>query len=102
MNYHEATIPMGHSPRCRSCGSNIVWVRMESGRMMPCDPPLIYGDDEATLVVLLVNDYGVEYGKTFAKACDELLGRVSHFATCANAKKHRKGKQAGNVHAWKQ
>ena len=28
-------------PRCRSCGAEIVWVEMQSGKAMPCDPALV-------------------------------------------------------------
>lgn len=95
--------PIGGGLRCSSCGRRIVWIKMESGKSMPCDPPLIYGDGKATLIVVLVdeNDNCKEKGNTFVKAPSELIGRVSHFATCPNVKKHRAEKNAGNVRKWK-
>ena len=98
-----ASSPADGGPKCSSCGRRIVWIKMESGKSMPCDPALMIGDGKATLIVVLVdeNDNGKEKGKTFVKANPELIGRVSHFATCPNAKRHRREKKAGNVLKWK-
>lgn len=60
----------GDLGKCSSCGRPVVWLVMKrTGKRNPCDPTL----------------YTVSRGdQVIAK------GRVSHFATCPNAAKHRK------------
>lgn len=67
-------------PTCASCGRRIVWVRMpKTGRLMPCDQQLEYGDGRKTLVT---HDGGV-----IAKAGAHVVGRQPHFGTCPARKK---------------
>lgn len=76
---------------CRSCGANIRWIKMQSGKYMPCDCPKRsmmrgYGDD-----VIVTEDGNVVQG-TFASYENgaNISGYVSHFSTCPNAKQHRR------------
>lgn len=55
--------------RCKSCNREIVWIKMKSGKAMPCDP------DKVVVVT--------EDGET-------VTGYTSHFATCPNANMHRR------------
>lgn len=85
---------------CRSCGAEILWVRWErSGKRMPVDAgpdmrPLPQGGD----VVLALR--GGEFGELIAekyrpKKHGEQRNRnryTSHFATCPDAKEHRRDK----------
>lgn len=68
---------------CRSCGADIEWAVTAKGSRIPLDiqtPPgkgnIVVGDD----------------GIARAVATGEGV-RISHFATCVNAAKHRKPKQ---------
>jgi hypothetical protein len=54
---------------CSTCGKPIVWVRMQSGKAMPCDP----GN------VTIVTDDG-----------RVVRGRIAHWATCPTADQHRR------------
>ena len=81
--------------KCRSCGADIIWIKMASGKAMPCDaakisystalPPSAKGDD----VLTLVTDRGTVVQTVFDPAGDK-HGYTSHFATCPNANQHRK------------
>lgn len=62
--------------RCRSCGAEIHWVRMMSGKKMPVDVR------HQTVVV----EHPTEPGLYITK-----VGYTSHFATCPNTDQHRKG-----------
>lgn len=75
---------------CRSCGAEILWITMEdSGKKMPID---VVPDDANGTVVILGGTKGrvctrselVHYA-----ACGRRFYR-SHFATCPNAREHRK------------
>lgn len=78
--------------KCRSCGKRVLWVRMKSGKAMPCDETLInyrvdpQGKDRIVTpggdVVACVA--GVPTGDATG------FGYTSHFATCPNADRHRR------------
>lgn len=66
--------------KCRSCGAEIEFVRLSSGKWNPVDPKRLTIVTDAGLVV---------------------SGRVSHFATCPNADQHRRRNPSGQAHARK-
>lgn len=78
---------------CRSCHAPVRWVRLAiSGSRMPLDPEPnaekgnvhIANNDDQKAVLLS--------GPVLDAARDERLDLyVSHFATCPNAKEHRRG-----------
>lgn len=76
--------------KCRSCGSAIRWVKMESGKYMPCDwTPVNYkpgGDGEP--VSLVTPDGKIVRGVQDWSSPE--FGYTSHFATCQNAAEHRR------------
>lgn len=84
------------SSRCRSCKARVVWVETEAkpdkpGRRMPVDA------DPANPTLAMVVEGGnlVFTGQTTGDGTPIVRyvkgGRhVSHFATCVNAKQHRK------------
>lgn len=78
--------------RCRSCGAEIVWIRMQSGKRMPCDPEqVLYREDQAkkgTIVTPNGETVRCEYPVGSERATG--IGYISHFATCPNAKNHRR------------
>ena len=73
---------------CRSCGAEILWARTPSGKAMPLDAvPNLAGE------AILVNDI-VQVSRALADAAID-AGRaddvyIVHWATCPNAKAHRK------------
>lgn len=87
-------------PQCRSCGAPVVFIRTVNGASMPCDPDLvtIYLADirQPHLVsVTVTTDEGETHRGYSSKPAGELFertvtGRVSHFATCPEARRHRK------------
>ena len=79
--------------KCRSCGSNIIWVRMTSGKNMPCDwKPIHYKpacpDEEGQIVTLITPGGKVVHG--IPEWTSDNFGYTSHFATCPNAEEHRR------------
>ena len=70
------------SSSCSSCGAPIEWVKTEYSKNMPLDiEPSLVGNVE-------LRD-GVAYYVRDGERDGRML-RVSHFATCVNAKKHRR------------
>lgn len=61
--------------KCKSCGAEVVWVEMESGKKMPID-----ADSVRKAVVI---------NATWTKGAVRDVA-VSHFETCPNAEGHRK------------
>lgn len=70
---------------CKSCGAQIQWAKSQStGKQLPMD----LGSKEMRLAVIGFDDlegtHVVRYVPTF----------ISHFATCPDAERHRKPKNA--------
>ena len=63
---------------CKSCGAEIVWVEMDSGKPMPCDA-------KPLTVVEVYEVKGKKKGSVVNTGY-----HMSHFATCPNAEKHRR------------
>ena len=72
--------------RCKSCNAEMTWIQMKSGRKNP-----VNADETAAIVtqsgevkkgtvlgILVMTDEGYAFGRT------------SHFATCPDAKQHRR------------
>ena len=78
--------------RCRSCGAEIKWIKMTSGKMMPVNVrqirynPAAQSDEDA--LVLVTEDGRIEKGHFNPAACR--IGYTSHFASCPAAASHRK------------
>ena len=77
--------------RCRSCGAEIKWIKMLSGKNMPVDAQKRYIKKDGGHEVL-VTEGGELIRGTFASLEDGANGEgyISHFSTCPNANKHRR------------
>ena len=80
--------------KCRGCGAEIIWVKTEAGKSMPCNPrmvPFWERPGEAGKVVL-------QNGKVISCDLDgpgdEVtgFGYISHFSTCPQARSFRRKK----------
>lgn len=65
--------------KCKSCGAEIVWVKMSGGALMPVD-----AKPKSMVIVNETNMDGYV-----------IMAHTSHFATCPNANSHRKPAVAG-------
>ena len=78
--------------KCKSCGAEIIWIKMRSGKSAPYNPePIHYRKfvhNIENMLVLVTPEGDVTPGE----ACEDsdLFGYISHFATCPNANRHRK------------
>ena len=85
--------------RCKSCGAEIKWIPMASGKLMPVDAapisysenlfPFSFSSDSGDSILTLVTDRGTIVRTRFDPGVDK-IGYTSHFATCPNASQHRK------------
>lgn len=78
--------------KCRSCGADIKFIKLKSGKWNPCDTQkrtVIIRDEGPE--VLISEDGEIIKGR-FASIEDgaNAVGYISHFATCPNADKFRK------------
>lgn len=79
--------------QCRSCGKRIRFIRMKSGKSMPVDESFVNyklsaGGKER--IVTPTGDVVACITGVDAREADG-FGYVSHFATCPNARQHRRG-----------
>ena len=78
--------------KCRSCGAEIKWIKMASGKSMPVDAkPISFvlthpGEEKA---LTLVTDEG-KIARGYYDPSGDKTGYTSHFATCPNAESFRK------------
>lgn len=77
---------------CRSCGADIKWIELSSGKKMPVDSEAVSWD-EAEEGMALVSEDGDVQKSAGNLIDDDRLWYVSHFATCPQANKWRKEKR---------
>lgn len=80
MNYTGAT--------CRSCGAPVVWALTDNARRIPVDRDSVEGGN-----LYVVPGDGHNIRVRYLRQGDppnEQAKYVSHFATCPNAKEHRR------------
>lgn len=74
---------------CKYCGKRILWIKMKSGKSMPCDPKIIgyqiptEGKGSETLVTS--SGSVISADRVYDDNADG-LGYISHFATCEGKK----------------
>ena len=83
---------------CRSCGTEIIFIKTPQGKFIPCEPELVSADD-CEVGTMLVTKEGEVYkvrgaGMTLGEDCEVMQGYVSHFAFCSHASDFRR--QRGN------
>ena len=82
------------SDTCRSCGSPIRWVMSEKGHRIPLDPDPVENGNLVPYTIPTTGTFGVPTIR--ARVADPgsvTPAWVSHFATCPNAARHRKGRR---------
>lgn len=80
---------------CKSCGAEIVWVKTNKGKAMPCDSKKVMAAKDDKGKDLLVTPIGNVVRVNLAATITEnnvVIGYISHFATCPNANEHRRTK----------
>ena len=76
--------------RCKACGAEIVWVKMKTGKNMPCDAHKIpYRNTFPKGDLILVTPDG-KLARGELDLNSDTYGYESHFATCPAAKKFRR------------
>lgn len=82
---------MSGSSTCRSCGRPIVWTKTQTGKNSPVDPDPV---PDGNLVLVSSTVDGKVHFEQFAYRPEahnaERKRYRSHFATCPNAKQHRR------------
>lgn len=78
--------------KCKSCGADIIWIKMQSGKNMPCDAqPVVYWKNpkgKATIITPNGETYRADLTGDINKATG--IGYIPHWATCPTAGTHRK------------
>lgn len=80
--------------KCKSCGAEIVWVEMPSGKAMPCDPAIImyWASIKGRHTIITPNGETVRCELDGDLNNSTGVGYVPHWATCPNAAQHRRRK----------
>lgn len=82
----------GNEGRCRSCGAKIRFVKMKSGKSMPVNEKIVNYKTDPHGKERIVTPGGDVVACVTGINADEAtgFGYVSHFATCPNARNHRR------------
>ena len=76
--------------KCRSCNADIIWtVTRRNGKPMPVD---FEPTDDGDFVLDREGDGSFTATKYYARIHGDRPRRKSHFASCPNASKHRRGR----------
>jgi len=81
-------------PKCKACGAPIIWIKLKSGKSMPCNPaPIHYSAslNPERLNLVLPEGTVLEYG--VKDPASSKYGYTSHFATCPAANQFRRHDQ---------
>ena len=78
--------------KCRGCSAQVLWVEMESGKKMPCDPQMItyWAKDGAPGKIVTPNGEVVSCEFEGDPATATGIGYISHFSTCSQARELRR------------
>jgi hypothetical protein len=82
---------------CRSCGSPVVWIQGKGDTRHICDPTVLTASPKGSgaRVQLVCDDAVIRAGSLDPDG--HIVGRISHFATCPDAEKHRKPRRTKEV-----
>lgn len=75
---------------CRKCGKQILFIRMKSGKMMPCNLQMVNYQKGGKERIVTNNGEVVAGTITDDPRDSDGYGYISHFATCEYAKTFRK------------
>ena len=79
--------------RCRGCGAEIVFVKSEKGKFIPCDPKMVpYWERPGAAGKVVLQQNGKVISCDFEGPRHELtgFGYISHFSTCPRANAFRR------------
>ena len=69
---------------CRSCNAPIVWIVTETGKKMPLDHAAV---ESGNIIIVDRQAHVLKAGEAVPEGTPRFK---SHFATCVNAKQHRR------------
>lgn len=81
------------SGKCRGCGARIVWIKTIGGKAMPCDADPVAYKEKAGAPGKIVTPSGEVLSCDLDVLSKEAtgIGYVSHFSTCPQAQRFRRG-----------
>lgn len=80
--------------KCRSCGAEVIWIKMDSGKKMPCDATqkTYWAKMGGTQKIVTPNGEVISCELEGDMKDATGIGYTSHFTTCPYADKHRRKK----------
>ena len=85
---------LGRTAKCRGCGAEIAFIKTVKGKTMPVNPESIYFIPAGGPNTYVMIDGTVERGREPTwedQGTPTQIGYISHFATCPERDKFRKG-----------
>ena len=85
--------------KCRSCGEEIIWIKTDYGKRMPCDPGIVLLDASEIGNDKIITPDGLVWSGTVVSGCIDddkskiVEGYQPHWANCPGANEFRKGEK---------
>ena len=78
--------------KCKSCGADITWIRLQSGKLMPCNSRMkeYWQTPKGSKTIITPNGEVIKCETEGLPQTATGVGYESHFATCPAAAEHRK------------
>lgn len=78
--------------RCHGCGAEIIWIKTEAGKSMPCNPGMVPFWERPKASGKIITQRGRVISCDLSGERDSFtgFGYVSHFSTCTKERDFRK------------
>lgn len=77
---------------CRGCGAEIVWIKTEAGKSMPCDPVMVpfWERPKASGKIITQRGRVISCDLTGERDFVTGFGYISHFSTCPKSRQFKR------------
>ena len=78
--------------KCKGCGAEIIWIKTNTGKSMPCDPAMVTYWEKPKALGKVVTPNGEILSCVFEGELEKATGAgyISHFSTCPKADRFKK------------
>jgi len=82
--------------KCKACGAEIIWIKTQSGKNMPCDKkPVMYWKKQGTKGKVVTKNGEVVTCEFEGNPSESTrIGYMPHWSTCPSANKFRNKKES--------
>lgn len=86
---------MARMAKCKGCGAEIIWIKTQTGKKMPCNPDMVMYWEKKNGKGKIITPNGEVLSCVFEGETEKATGYgyTTHWNTCPEAKRFRKKKE---------